>query len=53
LLLSSQATRLSAEIERRIGYAQVIGGSAFRTAMLACPTWPASDLRQESIRAPS
>jgi len=43
LLLSSQATRLSAEIERRIGYAQVIEERYPRLRMLRTPDLPSDD----------
>jgi LacI family transcriptional regulator len=43
LLLSSQATRLSAEIERRIGYAQVIEERFPGLRMLRTPDLPADD----------
>jgi LacI family transcriptional regulator len=43
LLLSSQATRLSAEIERRIGFAQVIEERFPRLRMLRTPDLPADD----------
>ena len=44
LLLASQATRLSAEIERRIGFAQVIEERFPRLRMLRVPDLPSSDL---------
>jgi LacI family transcriptional regulator len=43
LLLSSQATRLSAEIERRIGFAQVIEERFPGLRMLRTPDLPADD----------
>ena len=43
LLLCSQATRLSAEIERRIGYAQVIEERFPALRMLRTPDLPADD----------
>ncbi|HEY4068548.1 MAG TPA: LacI family DNA-binding transcriptional regulator [Burkholderiaceae bacterium] len=43
LLLSSQATRLSAEIERRIGFAQVIEERFPRLRLLRTPDLPADD----------
>ena len=43
LLLSSQATRLSAEIERRIGFAQVIEERFPQLRMLRTPDLPADD----------
>jgi LacI family transcriptional regulator len=43
LLLSSQATRLSAEIERRIGYAQVIEERYPHLRMLRTPDLPSDD----------
>ena len=43
LLLSSQATRLSAEIERRIGFAQVIEERFPHLRMLRTPDLPADD----------
>ena len=43
LLLSSQATRLSAEIERRIGFAQVIEERFPKLQMLRMPDVPAGD----------
>ena len=43
LLLASQATRLSAEIERRIGYAQVIEERFAQLRMLRTPDLPAGD----------
>lgn len=43
LLLSSQATRLSAEIERRIGFAQVIEERFPKLRMLRTPDLPADD----------
>jgi LacI family transcriptional regulator len=43
LLLSSQATRLSAEIERRIGYAQVIEERFPGLRMLRTPDLPVDD----------
>jgi LacI family transcriptional regulator len=43
LLLSSQATRLSAEIERRIGFAQVIEERFPSLRMLRTPDLPADD----------
>jgi LacI family transcriptional regulator len=43
LLLSSQATRLSAEIERRIGFAQVLEERFPRLRMLRTPDLPADD----------
>lgn len=43
LLLSSQATRLSAEIERRIGFAQVLEERFPQLKMLRTPDLPADD----------
>ena len=43
LLLSSQATRLSAEIERRIGFAQVIEERFAHVRMIRTPDLPADD----------
>ncbi len=43
LLLSSQATRMSAEIERRIGYAQVLEERFPQLRMLRTPDLPAAD----------
>ena len=43
LLLSSQATRLSAEIERRIGFAQVIEERFAAVRMIHTPDLPADD----------
>ena len=43
LLLASQATRLSAEIERRIGYAQVIEERFPRLRLVRTPDLPADD----------
>ena len=43
LLLSSQATRLSAEIERRIGFAQVLEERFPRLRMVRTPDLPADD----------
>jgi len=43
LLLASQATRLSAEIERRIGFAQVIEERFPKLKMLRLPDIPADD----------
>ena len=43
LLLSSQATRLSAEIERRIGFAQVIEERFADVRMIRTPDLPADD----------
>lgn len=43
LLLSSQATRLSAEIERRIGFAQVVEERFPGLRMLRTPDLPADD----------
>ena len=43
LLLSSQATRLSAEIERRIGFAQVIEERFPDLRLLRTPDLPADD----------
>ena len=43
LLLSSQATRLSAEIERRIGFAQVLEERFPKLKMLRMPDLPAND----------
>jgi LacI family transcriptional regulator len=43
LLLASQATRLSAEIERRIGFAQVLEERFPKLRMLRVPDLPASD----------
>lgn len=43
LLLLSQATRLSAEIERRIGFAQVIEERFGQLQVLRAPDLPASD----------
>ena len=44
LLLASQATRLSAEIERRIGFAQVIEERFPHLQMLRLPDLPAGDI---------
>ena len=44
LLLASQATRLSAEIERRIGFAQVIEERFPKLRMLRVPDLPGGDL---------
>jgi LacI family transcriptional regulator len=43
LLLSSQATRLSAEIERRIGFAQVLEERFVALKLLRTPDLPADD----------
>jgi LacI family transcriptional regulator len=43
LLLSSQATRLSAEIERRIGYAQVLEERFPKLRLVRTPDLPADD----------
>ena len=43
LLLSSQATRLSAEIERRIGFAQVLEERYPKLRLLRTPDLPADD----------
>ncbi len=43
MLLSSQATRLSAEIERRIGFAQVIEERFPKLKLLRTPDLPADD----------
>jgi LacI family transcriptional regulator len=43
LLLSSQATRLSAEIERRIGFAQVLEERFPKLRMVRTPDLPADD----------
>jgi len=43
LLLSSQATRLSAEIERRIGFAQVLEERFPRLRMVRTPDLPSDD----------
>lgn len=43
LLLSSQATRMSAEIERRIGFAQVIEERFPKLRMVRTPDLPADD----------
>jgi LacI family transcriptional regulator len=43
LLLSSQATRLSAEIERRIGFAQVLEERFSHLKLLRTPDLPADD----------
>lgn len=43
LLLSSQATRLSGEIERRIGFAQVIEERFPKLKVQRCPDLPAGD----------
>jgi LacI family transcriptional regulator len=43
LLLSSQATRLSAEIERRIGFAQVVEERFSRLRTVRAPDLPADD----------
>ncbi|MFM2397957.1 MAG: hypothetical protein RL341_114 [Pseudomonadota bacterium] len=43
LLLSSQATRLSAEIERRIGFAQVLEEQFPQLRMVRVPDLPADD----------
>jgi LacI family transcriptional regulator len=44
LLLSSQATRLSAEIERRIGFAQVLEERFPNLRMVRVPDLPADDM---------
>jgi len=44
LLLASQATRLSAEIERRIGFAQVLEERFPHLQMLRLPDLPADDI---------
>jgi LacI family transcriptional regulator len=44
LLLSSQATRLSAEIERRIGFAQVLEERFPQLRMVRTPDLPADDV---------
>lgn len=44
LLLASQATRLSAEIERRIGFAQVLEERAAHLRMLRLPDFPGDDV---------
>ena len=44
LLLASQATRLSAEIERRIGFAQVLEERFPQLHMLRLPDLPAGDI---------
>ena len=44
LLLASQATRLSAEIERRIGFAQVLEERFPHLQMLRLPDLPAGDI---------
>jgi len=44
LLLASQATRLSAEIERRIGFAQVLEERFPHLKMLRLPDLPADDI---------
>ena len=52
LLLVSQATRLSAEIERRIGFAQVIEERFPALRMLRTPDLPADDAgAQSALRA--
>jgi LacI family transcriptional regulator len=43
LLLASQATRLSAEIERRVGFAQVLEERFANLRMVRVPDLPASD----------
>jgi LacI family transcriptional regulator len=43
VLLASQATRLSAEIERRIGFAQVLEERAPQLRMLRLPDMPSDD----------
>ena len=43
LLLASQATRLSAEIERRVGFAQVLEERFAHLRMVRVPDLPASD----------
>jgi LacI family transcriptional regulator len=43
LLLSSQATRISAEIERRIGFAQVVEERFAKLKVLRTPDLPADD----------
>ncbi len=48
LLLASQATRLSAEIERRIGFAQVIEERFPNLRMARTPDLPADDAGAES-----
>jgi LacI family transcriptional regulator len=48
LLLSSQATRLSAEIERRVGFAQVLEERFPRLRMLRVPDLPADDAGAEA-----
>ena len=49
ILLASQATRLSAEIERRIGFAQVLEERAPQLHMLRLPDMPSDD--SGSLRA--
>jgi LacI family transcriptional regulator len=52
LLLSSQATRLSAEIERRIGFAQVLEERFPQVRMVRVPDLPAEDgLAEEALRS--
>ncbi len=51
LLLTSQATRLSAEIDRRIGFAQVLEERFSQLRMLRVPDLPAEDgLAEEALR---
>ncbi len=47
LLLSSQATRLSAEIERRVGFAQVIEERFPQLRLVRVPDLPADDVGAE------
>ncbi len=51
LLLSSQATRISAEIERRIGFAQVIEERFPTLRMVRTPDLPADDAGAQSTLA--
>jgi LacI family transcriptional regulator len=49
LLLSSQSTRLSAEIERRIGFAQVLEERYINLRMVRVPDLPADDVGAAKI----
>lgn len=49
LLLSSQATRLSSEIERRIGFAQVLEDRFPRLRMVRTPDLPPDDAGAEAV----
>jgi LacI family transcriptional regulator len=49
LLLSSQATRLSAEIERRIGFAQVLEERFPQLRMVRVPDLPSDDVEVANI----